>query len=156
MISWNGFRNTSSKLVNLKRDCTLLNLTARSGMVNKNMAKVQRLKAATKKAFKATSEVCFTNFWGTSGGVTRALKCCYFFLIFVSFSIFVQAHTALSLARAFSAVAVQFELQLAPRWQQQQARAVWSWGGEVERDEERHLNLINPLFFYSPLVSVSS
>lgn len=101
MISWNGFRNTSSKLVNLKRDCTLLNLTARSGMVNKNMAKGQRLKAATKKkkkALKATSEVCFTNFWGTSGGVTRALKCCYFFLIFVSFSIFVQAHTALSLS----------------------------------------------------------
>lgn len=80
-------------------------------MVNKNMAKGQRLKAATKKALKATSEVCFTNFWGTSGGVTRALKCCYFFLIFVSFFfIFVQAHTALSLARAFSAVAVQFEL----------------------------------------------
>lgn len=102
MISWNGFRNTSSKLVNLKRDCTLLNLTARSGMVNKNMAKVQRLKAATKKALKATSEVCFTNFWGTSGGVTRALKCCYFFLIFVSFSIFVQAHTDLSLSRALS------------------------------------------------------
>lgn len=46
-----------------------------------------------------------------------------------------------------SGVAGQFELYLALRWMQR-AGAGWSRGWEVERDEERHLNLINPPGFF--------
>lgn len=74
-------------------------------MLNKNMAKGQRLKAATKKALKATSEVCFANFWGSNSSTEMLL----FLPHFCFFSHF-RASTRCSLSRAFSAVAVQFEL----------------------------------------------
>lgn len=75
-------------------------------MVNKNMAKGQRLKAATKKkALKATSEVCFTNFWGSNSSTEMLL-----FLPHLWFFFHFRASTHCSLSRTFSAVAVQFEL----------------------------------------------